>query len=132
VKFAEDYELYLRLAREHESYCHQQMIAEYRIHDANMSADLSGMLGGVLGTLEEQKPWVKHDRELRRALRTGRRKARESYDGTRRLGDLSRHARGGRYLRASVCAATLLALYPRMFLPILVSRMKRSVASLTA
>lgn len=130
IKFSEDYEVYLRITRDYESYCHECLISEYRLHGANMSSDLGGMLSGVLATLEKQKPLAQGDPELRRALRRGRQLAWENYDGARRMEYLSVHRRAGRYLHASLCAGALLLLYPKMFLPIVLRRVKRLAPTL--
>lgn len=127
VHYVQDYDLYLRIARSHPSWCHRALIAEYRFHGANMSSDLERMLEGVLGVLDQQKEWVRGDARLRRALRAGRGRAWQSYDGERRLRDLSEYSRAGRWGPATICALALLARYPRLFAPILYGRMKRLV-----
>ena len=127
VRCTEDYGLYLRLARSYPSWCHGTLIAEYRFHTANMSSNLDQMLEGVLGVLDQQKEWVRGDVRLRRALREGRRRAWQTYDGERRLRQLSEQARAGRWGPATVCALALLTRYPRLFAPILYRRMKRLV-----
>ena len=70
---AEDYDLYLRLARDGAAGRHGAVVAEYRIHGANMSADSALMLRGVLAVLDKQEPWVRGDAERERALGDGRR-----------------------------------------------------------
>ena len=40
----EDYDLYLRIARDHSIACHHQLVAEYRLHGANMSRDSAKLL----------------------------------------------------------------------------------------
>lgn len=127
VRCTEDYGLYLRLARSYPSWCHGTLIAEYRFHTANMSSNLDQMLEGVLGVLDQQEEWVRGDVRLRRALREGRRRAWQTYDGGRRLRQLSERARAGRWGPATVCALALLTRYPRLFAPILYRRMKRLV-----
>jgi glycosyltransferase involved in cell wall biosynthesis len=67
----EDYDLYLRLATRHEMYSHPAVVAAYRLHGSNMSADTGLMLKTVLRVLARQRPHVRHDRRLRRALHTG-------------------------------------------------------------
>jgi glycosyltransferase involved in cell wall biosynthesis len=52
---AEDYELYLRIAREYPIHCHGQIVAEYRWHGGNASGrSLSRSLRAVLQTLNRQ------------------------------------------------------------------------------
>jgi len=124
---AEDYEAYLRLAREHEAWGHGAPVVEYRIHAANMSGNNDRMLTAVLRVLEAQEPFVEADPRLRRALSVGQRWARESYDLTERLQRLGEHRRAGQWGKALLGTADLLRRYPRRFFPILVRRTARSV-----
>lgn len=124
---SEDYELYLRVAQNYDTWCHQELIAEYRLHDANMSLNHRGMLAGNLLALERQESFVGSDVVLRRALREGRRLVWEREDGGPRLDELSEHTRARRWVKASLSTTALLYKYPRMFLPILFRRIKRSV-----
>ena len=129
VRFAEDYELYLRLAREHPSYCHEQVIAEYRVHGANMSSNHQGMLRGMLAALREQEPWVNHDPELRRALAAGRRDARFQYSAEPRLDRLSREVRSRQWLRASRSSMGLLVRHPLVLLRTVGRYLRRTTRS---
>src|SRR5262249_57623376 len=51
LKGTEDYDLYLRLARDFPCYCHNRIVAEYRVHTGSMSANSSLMLHSTLPTL---------------------------------------------------------------------------------
>jgi glycosyltransferase involved in cell wall biosynthesis len=122
---SEDYEMYLRVARSFPTWSHQELIAEYRVHDANMSRNHRGMLAGNLLALDRQKPFVESDPALSRALREGRRIAWEREDCGPRLDELSRNVRSGRWLAAVRGGSALLYKYPRKFLPILARRIIR-------
>lgn len=113
--YAEDYEMYLRVARGHETWCHQELIAEYRIHAANMSHNRAGMLAGHLAALDRQEPAIGADPGLRRALRDGRRHAMEWLDGLARVEELALSAHRGRWAAVMAGAAMLLVKYPRVF-----------------
>lgn len=128
LRFAEDYELYLRLARQHDIYCHGEVIGEYRRHDGNMSLNHLGMLAGVLQVLDLQEEWVRDQPALRRLLRKGRRRAQLSEDGEPLLVRLSAHLRAGRWFRASGCALVLLLKYPQLVLRPLVHRVRRALS----
>lgn len=67
----EDYELLLRLARRGPLHAHDRSVADYRIHDSNMSGDARLMLEAVMSVLESQRPFVDHDPTLKRALARG-------------------------------------------------------------
>jgi glycosyltransferase involved in cell wall biosynthesis len=63
LKACEDYDLYLRIAREHPVVCHSTKIAAYRIHGSNMSAKIPFMLEKVLEVCKKQERQLKSDEE---------------------------------------------------------------------
>jgi glycosyltransferase involved in cell wall biosynthesis len=67
----EDYDLYLRVARRFRVLSHEEPVAEYRLHDANMSRDTAAMLTSVLGVLRTEVRRVTLDEAGRRAYRAG-------------------------------------------------------------
>ena len=58
---AEDYDLYLRIARKYPICCHSAVLAEYRIHNANASRNSQLMLATTLKVLRTQAPYVRRD-----------------------------------------------------------------------
>jgi hypothetical protein len=111
VQGAEDYELYLRTARQCLMLIHDTPVAEYRLHEANISGDSERMFMVSLDVLKMELPFVQGDREKLRMHRRGvrfvqrqfgRRLARElignrqpSEDNRRKLGVLWRNYRAG-------------------------------------
>lgn len=89
----EDYEMFLRIARDHAIAYSPEVLAEYRQHDTNMSRDRSMMLGYLLRMYETQRPHVAHSRALRRALRRGIARGKAFY-ARRQLVDLKRAITG--------------------------------------
>ena len=67
----EDYELYLRIARTHPFGHHHHLVAEYRIHDQNMSSNTTLMLRTSLSVLRSQKSFLTGNKELEEAFKTG-------------------------------------------------------------
>jgi glycosyltransferase involved in cell wall biosynthesis len=67
---AEDYEIYLRMARSHAIASHDNVVAEYRQHDDNMSKDFAFMLRSILAVLRMESKHVP-DRRHAQALRAG-------------------------------------------------------------
>ena len=67
----EDYDMYLRLARLYPVFCHQTVVAEYRIHATSMSADVALMLPRVLQVLRSQREYVQTDQRRIAAYRVG-------------------------------------------------------------
>jgi len=78
---AEDYELYLRLARRWPIRYHDGVVAEYRVHHASMSSDPLRMLRAVAKALNSQKGYVEGDSGLRDAWERGLDLCRRYYGG---------------------------------------------------
>lgn len=55
---SEDYDLYLRLAREYPICCHSAIVAEYRLHQSNISRKSALMLTTTLGVLQSQRRYA--------------------------------------------------------------------------
>ena len=55
LKACEDYDLYLKIARKHPVQHHENRIAAYCLHDANMSNNMPLMLHSALSVLKRQK-----------------------------------------------------------------------------
>jgi glycosyltransferase involved in cell wall biosynthesis len=116
----EDYDLYLRIAREHHVCAHARHVAEYRRHADAMSVDPGRMLAAALAVLDRQRPSVRGDRTLEEAFEEGHgywrryygpalaRCTRDHWHGGKRLNaavDLIRLARyAPEYLRAVLAA----------------------------
>jgi glycosyltransferase involved in cell wall biosynthesis len=58
LRACEDYELYLRLARQFPITCHDEVVAEYRLHSANMSRKSAMMLAASTAVLRSQWSYV--------------------------------------------------------------------------
>lgn len=69
---ADDYDMYLRIARLFPIYCHNQEIVEYRIHDANQSGNSALMLKACLRALKAQWKYVKGNKDYEEAYNTGK------------------------------------------------------------
>ena len=75
VKGAEDYELYLRIARRFPVFCHGELVADYlqyHLDGDNVSGNAGGMLRATLTALRSQWPYVKgnpgYEAQYRRGL----------------------------------------------------------------
>ncbi len=79
VNACADYDLYLRIARARRLVVHDKVVADYRTHGQNMSADAALMLRSVLGVLDRQSPFVAGHAERRRAQAEGKRFWRRYY-----------------------------------------------------
>jgi len=67
----EDYDLYLRITRDHPVFCHNQFVADYRLHGSSRSADHSLMLRDMLKVLDAQWDFVNRNNRYIRAFEAG-------------------------------------------------------------
>jgi len=65
---ADDYELYLRIARKYPLFCHNEFIVEYRRHRANASCHSAKILKSIYAVLDSQAELVRTDPQLKGAL----------------------------------------------------------------
>jgi len=72
LKACEDYDLYLKIARDYPVFCHTYIIAAYVTHSNNMSGNIPLMLSSSLNVLERQKKRLRTSSE-RKAYAKGKR-----------------------------------------------------------
>jgi glycosyltransferase involved in cell wall biosynthesis len=107
-----DYELNLRIARQHPIGCHHDIVLDYRSHDANMSGDLEWMLRSAVSVRLAQHKHVAGNPEAELAWREGLEIVRADYGG-RLLERVKCDARTkGRRRRALAGAMRLARYYP--------------------
>jgi glycosyltransferase involved in cell wall biosynthesis len=78
LEAADDYDLYLRIARRFPVYCHDTVVTEYRRHGTNTTRDSAIVLTSQLEVLRRQRALLR-DRRERAALRAGMRLTRERH-----------------------------------------------------
>ncbi len=64
VPGCDDIELYMRIARQHPVYCHDQIVAQHRRHGSNTSGNRSLMLQSMLKVYQSQSEHVRGQPEL--------------------------------------------------------------------
>jgi glycosyltransferase involved in cell wall biosynthesis len=107
----EDYDLYLRIARDLPVSRHEHVVAEYREHGTNMSNDPERMLRTVTTVLARQRDAVKGNALLEGALRIGLNRYRKQY-GNRIAGDTADHLKeAAASLRQALHGLAVLARY---------------------
>ena len=79
LRVAEDYELYLRIAREYPICCHSTVVAEYRMHQTNTSHNSELMLTMTLQVLKSQARYIRSDARRLFAFLDGLRTWRRQY-----------------------------------------------------
>ena len=102
----EDYDLYLRIARNHRICAHGTVMAEYRQHGSNMSHDARRMLAGSVNALRRQRAAGGLTASERAALSDGLGYWREWY-GRRLVQSLAQDARGGHWRQVASSVAHL-------------------------
>jgi glycosyltransferase involved in cell wall biosynthesis len=79
LRVAEDYDLYLRIARVRPICCHAAIIPEYRMHEKNTSLNSELMLTTTLRVLNRQAKYVRYDAHRLLAFCDGIRSWRKQY-----------------------------------------------------
>ena len=108
---AEDWELYLRIARQFPVHCHSAIVADYRAGGV-MSADPARMLKDCLATLRAQRPFVLGNPEYEDACRRGIRDA-QRYYGDPLVEKIRQAATRAAWREGWKDVLTLLTSYPR-------------------
>jgi glycosyltransferase involved in cell wall biosynthesis len=111
VDASADYDMYLRVSRTALVGGHDDLVAQYRQHGGNMSADPVRMLDATLRVLHAQHAFVQDDRELRAAYDWGQRHWRAFY-GEQLVERFRRALHDGRTVDAARDAWRLLRRYP--------------------
>ena len=100
-----DYDLYLRIAREHPVHDHGTLVAAYRRHDASMSGSACRMLRDTLAVMARHRPTEDQGPQLD-AWREGCAAWREFY-GTQLTEEIRAHVRRRQVASAAAKACTL-------------------------
>ena len=111
VSGSEDYDLYLRIARNHRIWCHGNIVSEYRQHDANFSRKPGLMLRSTLDVIHAQRECVRGDKLAERALRRATSKAHRLY-GEPLVDSVGKLLHAHEWRHAVSALAALLQYYP--------------------
>jgi glycosyltransferase involved in cell wall biosynthesis len=114
VSGAEDYDLYLRIAKHHAIWCHDQVIAEYRRHEASTSRVPMRMMRSALRVMSAQRAAVKGDPLAEQALRQGIRHSQHLY-GEQLVNAARKHLRAREWKQAIPLLVGLLHYHPGGF-----------------
>jgi glycosyltransferase involved in cell wall biosynthesis len=74
IRGAEDYDLYLRIARRFSVFCHGAVVSDYRQYDlngGNVSRNVGRMLRATLTALRDQRPYLKGNEHYELQYRRG-------------------------------------------------------------
>jgi glycosyltransferase involved in cell wall biosynthesis len=115
VSGAEDYDLYLRIARHHRIWCHDEIVTEYRQHGQSTSRRPMQMMRASLLVMDGQRGVVKGDPMAERALRQGIRHWQTEY-GDQLIDAVRRQLRAREWKQAIPSLIGLLQYHPGGFL----------------
>lgn len=111
LRGGEEYELHLRIAKNFPIYCHDRVVAEYRIHPASAMGCSVLMLKDTLRALRRQFPLIKGDKEYEQAYRSGIRAWKSMY-GSRLMLELKQHLKNHDWGRSLNILGALVRYYP--------------------
>jgi glycosyltransferase involved in cell wall biosynthesis len=114
VTGAEDYDLYLRIVREHQVWCHDEFVAEYRQHSQSTSRRAALMLRSTLKVMAAQRRTVRGNAREEAALRNGIRYWQHEF-GEDTVKDIRRRLRNGDWRSTLAPLLTLARYYPGAF-----------------
>ena len=112
LKACEDYDLLLRISRQHPMYCHHELIAEYRRYSDQMSQRWGLMLQCTLDVLREQLAWIAGNSVYEAAYREGVRRTQGHY-GERALWEMVAQARAKNWRQVLSDLRLLVRYYPQ-------------------
>lgn len=121
LRVAEDYELYLRIARGRPICCHALVVAEYRMHGANTSRDSELMLTTTLQVLKGQARYLHNDSRRLVAFHEGVRSWRRQY-GRQLASELARSSSTLRMAQLLRKVMRLCSYYPQGLLMLMLLR----------
>jgi hypothetical protein len=121
-RFTEDYELYLRIAKDLPVYCHGVSTVKYRIHGKNHSRNPSHMLTNTLKVLYLQHEFIRRNKQYKQAYRTGVKFWKANY-GSPLIKRLYENVRRKREWRQTMEESLVLLRYHRLGLAILILRL---------
>ena len=113
LRACEDYDLYLRVARDFPVCRHDKVVTECRWHDTNMSSDSALMLRASLDVLRSQRPYVERDVRYKEAYESGIRFWQDCYGGQLARGMLA-HAQEREWKQTIRDALMLMRYHPRV------------------
>jgi glycosyltransferase involved in cell wall biosynthesis len=114
LRRCEDYDVYLRLARRYPIAGYADLVAAYRLHGANMSADHRAMLRSALAVHARHRPDRSADARARRSWREGRKAWRRYYASEMAAARYRSRRAGATLTRSLPMLARLATVSPRL------------------
>ena len=130
LRRCEDYDVYLRLARQHPITGYPDVVAAYRLHGDNMSADHRSMLRTALDVHARYAPMAGDSAETRAAWSEGRQRWRRYYAEEMALARYRQRQRGTPLSSSLAQLASIAVVSPRAAARDVVGGLRRRVAAL--
>lgn len=130
LRRCEDYDVYLRLARRFPVAGYADLVADYRLHGDNMSADHRAMLRSALDVHARHRASARGDARTRQAWREGRRGWRRCYAQEMAVERYRERQRGGTLAASLPKLAALASVSPGLALDEALRGARRRMASL--
>ena len=130
LRRCEDYDVYLRMARQHPIAGYPDLVAAYRLHGGNMSADHRAMLETALDVHGRHAPAAGASAEARAAWKEGRRHWRHYYAEEMALADYRQRQRGARRRNSLAQVVRIAAVSPRVAAVHVFGGLRRRAAAL--
>jgi glycosyltransferase involved in cell wall biosynthesis/SAM-dependent methyltransferase len=130
LRRCEDYDVYLRMARQHPIVGYPDRVAAYRLHGENMSADHRGMLRTALDVHARHAPKAGDSAEARAAWSEGRRRWRHYYAEEMALARYRQRQRGAPLSASLAQLARIAVVSPRVAVRDVFGGVRRRVAAL--
>ena len=112
---AEDWDLYLRITRSFPIYDHSKVIAEYRLHEKNVTRNPARMLKSCLEVLRSQREYIRGNKHYEEAYKCGI-KGIKNYYGNPLVEEIHDHLREFEWKQAIQDFLVILRYYPQGFL----------------
>jgi len=112
LRACEDYDLYFRIARRYDLYCHYEVVAEYRRHHEQMSKEWSRMLPAAISVLRHQRRFIVGNKHYQEAYKDGLQLFRSLY-GEPLIGEFVASVRAYRWKEAWRDIKLLIRYHPR-------------------
>jgi len=130
LRRCEDYDLYLRMARRYPVAGYPDLVAEYRLHGENMSADHRAMLRSALEVHARHRPSASEAVNAAAAWREGRQRWRRCYAEEMAEARYRDRQKGGTLAASLPVLAGIVAASPRVALLQAVGGVRRRIAAI--
>jgi glycosyltransferase involved in cell wall biosynthesis len=129
LRRCEDYDVYLRMARRHPVAAYPDLVADYRLHGQNMSADHDAMLRTALEVHARHAPSPSDDPRMRAAWVEGRRRWRQGYAEEMAVARYRRRQKGEPLRESLAVLAKITAAAPAVALRQAIGGVRRRVGA---